>query len=1837
MNVYVATFEKDTSQYNKLLKVTGNKDVWFLDQYIQHVGMTKDDILKIELGESFNIWDEQWEVGAIDASSGENVVSSVRIRSKNFIPVSPNTLYYPYQFNDTASFIMCWYDKNKNFISSNWYTFSSYQIRTPENCYYIRFSTAVAYGATYKNDICINLSKTDTTVWPHNGEYVAYQGKINTSTKSFPKYLIAKQTFIAKPEYPIFADKNGMNERLKYVTRGSNVENNLICWTENNQLKASVGTTNTEYGLKLANNKIMWVIFKNNIAYLSPKSSNGKFYPAQSFDVFTNVHHEEASLTPLVIDDIEVGKTVFNYTDIFNYYSSQSENNKWRNVVELKDMYDNTQYLSYISDDQKTSLESIVRGMLGAGVIHMNVENPVHLYFTYYDPNEEEYITVDYTFGYYQIIDTTADPEEEIENHTFELVFNTEVISPPDIFYNFYCSNANEHIYTKFDKTIRDYPTLDWDANGGNFIENEYIRPIDNANGSDFSYYDFIPKGVVNDYISLQWMDGYNTVGSFSLVLADTPENRDIFKQNRYVMIEKSDKVMIIEKVKFNANLRSDGYILEVSGRSLESILERRVAFPGIGLNDTTCKSSKGLIHALYLLVHNYFIDPFSIAQQSSDGETFFYYPERKVPFMDDTFLDTSDGYYRYDEALKRSFNNSINKSVVKDNLLKIIQEQCQASNLGFKIVPYKTIHGYTWRFILYTGYDRSYSRPKNSGAGDPGLLIFSPKLNNVSAVATTDDLTNYRNVVFCGTEKDADTYIDFTTTTAEGLLPDLKMPKIITGLKEQAIAKISESPPCYTGILYLALAAARTDKDYNATVTNITGLDFLHGSIKIQCLSEFNLAYVDSSTLEQLNSDDISSYTKKGQFYVYNYHIKTELGIGDSWVEVEWQLYYDASDNDGKFKSGSKELIMQSYRIYNSSGVQIQMSDFFAMFSDGWDEDVKMFYVDPRGISNRTVKIGRYVAQNVDQDSYINVVSSGNGWGDDFTYGTIYVDDLLNQNTVKKGTLINGYVKKAQAEQINITYKITYGDDTSGNAKTGTFNLANVNGYNDENSVHVQGFKDSTAYGWLTTNILNQAIQDLNDSKWGDDGLINGVIQNAEKWAVSLWFKTIEQYTRNGNMKRWLCQTYINNSLEIGLDRREVFVEEEKDNSDDWNASAITQWAANTKVIKTDDVDDEDSDEKINERLKESARKQAGDYRKQHDVDADCESEMMEYLGDITQNPNSYGLGDIVQVDDGRGNIDKKIISSVTIADDTSGGLKVVPTFSEYTLIPKDYRQLDWIQVANMILPVEFNKIANASNTIVDGNFKPTNYGGPNQDEMSQNVSPQYITSIYNEIAGKVTEVSLKATYVHDPKDITKPLKENISLISAIGQIELNYSSENNRHGGIYIPMMLCATKNTYLTDFDLRSTERLSSSFRNDYLLCVRLGEFTEYNQTTANDLSYNKFLGLGYKYRPNYYDTHESQGQDTFNNLFYSKTISAFEDQAYDFSINKINESDLRMHGDLPTTISSKKKKVLYSESSVGDDILMNKPQCEKYLLSKWSIGPETDYTLNINGIENSPYELDNGYAILVSPISYLSIAGSTYTLDNTSIYGIYGSGYNKEFAIDDTGGFSIGEKYKAKDVYLYGYKNYGQLYYNYSVPEFKQIEGLSDQIEINTHTYRSNLILGGFAITCYENGELLDNELYFSNNSFGDEGVWTNYDGSHKPPLADEGYGDTENGVRIYSLEVYEYNSSSRLCQYEMKSERFMNNFYGPHEIVDKNDTLFNSENPDVKSRRLVHQYIPVEYIGANQDEVSNEERFGLYDTVEQMYVPVNWKWAMEGSASKNDQATLINYGGYTENI
>ena len=118
----------------------------------------------------FNQWDEEWEVGSINGNTGNPITAANCIRAKNFIPVLPNTTYF---FHTPVTGLVYEYDADKNYIKYDLgsSTLSAYQFTTTPNTRYLKFRTAVGYGATYKNDICINLSWSGY----RNGEYEEYQ------------------------------------------------------------------------------------------------------------------------------------------------------------------------------------------------------------------------------------------------------------------------------------------------------------------------------------------------------------------------------------------------------------------------------------------------------------------------------------------------------------------------------------------------------------------------------------------------------------------------------------------------------------------------------------------------------------------------------------------------------------------------------------------------------------------------------------------------------------------------------------------------------------------------------------------------------------------------------------------------------------------------------------------------------------------------------------------------------------------------------------------------------------------------------------------------------------------------------------------------------------------------------------------------------------------------------------------------------------------------------------------------------------------------------------------------------------------------------------------------------------------------------------------------------------------------------------------------------------------------------------------------------------------------------------------------------------------------------
>lgn len=131
----------------------------------------------------FNLWDEQWELGSLSPDDGSKIASTTQIRSKNFIPVYPNTTYYrknPYSDGGSNHLNRAaFYDLDKKFLGSGgaggWIAFgSNAQFTTPAKAAYMMF---YANTASYENNICINRSDT-----ARNGQYEPY----HTETLSLP-------------------------------------------------------------------------------------------------------------------------------------------------------------------------------------------------------------------------------------------------------------------------------------------------------------------------------------------------------------------------------------------------------------------------------------------------------------------------------------------------------------------------------------------------------------------------------------------------------------------------------------------------------------------------------------------------------------------------------------------------------------------------------------------------------------------------------------------------------------------------------------------------------------------------------------------------------------------------------------------------------------------------------------------------------------------------------------------------------------------------------------------------------------------------------------------------------------------------------------------------------------------------------------------------------------------------------------------------------------------------------------------------------------------------------------------------------------------------------------------------------------------------------------------------------------------------------------------------------------------------------------------------------------------------------------------------------------------
>lgn len=239
---------------------------------------------------------------------------------------------------------------------------------------------------------------------------------------------------------------------------------------------------------------------------------------------------------------------------------------------------------------------------------------------------------------------------------------------------------------------------------------------------------DFESIAVIDTYESMIWTDRYNAYGDFEIYFAMDESLLEYIKEDYYLWLKDSEHSMIIEDIKIDADTE-EGNRLIVTGRSLESILERRIIW-GQRI------FSGNLQNAIQIMLNENIISP-SVA-------------DRKIANF--IFVPSTDS---------KITSLTIDNQYTGDNLYTVIKGLCEENNIGFKIV---LTDDNQFAFSLYAGADRSYDQTENP------YVVFSPNFENIINSNYFSSKAGYRNVTLVAGEGEGASRKTTVVGSASGL-----------------------------------------------------------------------------------------------------------------------------------------------------------------------------------------------------------------------------------------------------------------------------------------------------------------------------------------------------------------------------------------------------------------------------------------------------------------------------------------------------------------------------------------------------------------------------------------------------------------------------------------------------------------------------------------------------------------------------------------------------------------------------------------------------------------------------------------------------------------------------------------------------------------------------------------------------------------------------------------------------------------------------------------------------------------------------------------------------------
>lgn len=214
---------------------------------------------------------------------------------------------------------------------------------------------------------------------------------------------------------------------------------------------------------------------------------------------------------------------------------------------------------------------------------------------------------------------------------------------------------------------------------------------------------DFHVVGVIDAYESFIWTDRFNSYGDFEIYTAFDPNLVNICKQDYYLWIKQSKHMMIVEGYEVESDA-DNGNKLKITGRSLESILDRRIVWQQmtIAANTTLQDAIKRLLDDAFLNPQpysgNYSKDSDTRTRNATQLEI-----SNKRKMNNFVFEATDDPYILGLKVEKQEFTG--------DNIYEIINrwlEEDTKNTVGYQILLNDQNQ---FVFKLYSGLDRSYDQ----------------------------------------------------------------------------------------------------------------------------------------------------------------------------------------------------------------------------------------------------------------------------------------------------------------------------------------------------------------------------------------------------------------------------------------------------------------------------------------------------------------------------------------------------------------------------------------------------------------------------------------------------------------------------------------------------------------------------------------------------------------------------------------------------------------------------------------------------------------------------------------------------------------------------------------------------------------------------------------------------------------------------------------------------------------------------------------------------------------------------------------------------------------------